>query len=199
MTHREGARRFLSKFLLAAGVGLCAAVLLHYGRGWKAQRSAGELFAKARENPGILWASLGQEGVAQGYPFGEPLARLRIPAVRINFYVFAGTDEATLEKGPGHVPGTAMPGQDDPRNNCVITGHRDSHFRRLGWLRVGHAIDIETPSGEQNYRVVSREIVDPDAVRVLRPTKKPRLTLITCYPFDYIGPAPKRLVVVAEP
>jgi sortase A len=81
----------------------------------------------------------------------------------------------------------------------VITAHRDSHFRRLGTLRPGHTVELETSAGVKRYRVSSREIVTPDAVRVLRPTEQPRLTLITCYPFDYIGPAPKRLVVVAEP
>jgi sortase A len=137
--------------------------------------------------------------VPAGYPFGDPLARLMIPSARMDYLVFGGSDAETLEKGPGHVPGTAMPGEKDPRNNCVITGHRDTHFRRLGRLREGHSISIRTPARELAYRVVSREIVAPDAVRVLRPTERPRLTLITCYPFNYIGPAPKRLVVVAEP
>jgi sortase A len=118
----------------------------------------------------------------------------------MDWVVFAGADDATLEKGPGHVPGTAMPGVDGAYENCVITAHRDSHFRNLGWLRPGHSIELETPSGGvRRYRVVSREIVTPKTVRVLAPTKKPRLTLITCYPFTYVGPAPKRLIVVAEP
>jgi sortase A len=81
----------------------------------------------------------------------------------------------------------------------VITAHRDSHFRRLGWLRKGHVVELETAAGTMKYRVVSREIVTPQTVRVLNATKKPRLTLITCYPFDFIGSAPKRLIVVAEP
>jgi sortase A len=128
------------------------------------------------------------------------VARLRIPSAEIDAIVFGGTDQATLEKGPGHVPGSEMPGEDTARKNCVITAHRDSHFRHLGWLRKGHRIELETPAGRTlDYRVVSREIVRPDAVRVLQPTAKPRLTLITCYPFNYIGAAPKRLVVVAEP
>ena len=82
----------------------------------------------------------------------------------------------------------------------MITAHRDSNFRHLGWLRKGHRLSLETPAGRTlDYRVVSREIVKPDSVRVLQPTAKPRLTLITCYPFNYVGAAPKRLVVVAEP
>jgi sortase A len=137
--------------------------------------------------------------VAAGYPFGQPIARIRIPSARMDWVVFGGADDATLEKGPGHVPGTAMPGQDGPPENCVITAHRDSHFRNLGWLRKGHTVELETAAGTKMYRVVSREIVTPKEVRVLAATPRPRLTLITCYPFTYIGSAPQRLVVVAEP
>lgn len=194
----SGARRFFSRLLLSAGLLLCGAALLHYARGWRAQAKASQSFGHARENPGI--ARVASEGPAvASYPFGEPLARLKVPSAQMDYYVFAGSDAGTLEKGPGHVPGTAMPGEEDARNNCVITAHRDTHFRRLGWLRKGHSISLQTPAGERAYRVVSREIVTPDTVRVLRPTEKPRLTLITCYPFNYVGPAPKRLVVVAEP
>ncbi len=77
----------------------------------------------------------------------------------------------------------------------MITGHRDSHFRHLGWLKEGNEIELDAPAGNRRYRVVSREIVRPDAVRVLQATLNPRLTLITCYPFNYVGPAPRRLVV----
>ena len=80
----------------------------------------------------------------------------------------------------------------------LILGSK-SHFRNLGWLRKGHRIELETPEGAESYRVISREIVDPNAVRVLMPTSTRRLTLITCYPFNFIGPAARRLVVVAEP
>ena len=160
--------------------------------------------ATPQENPGISApaapaAPAAVEASAPAYPWGKPVARLRIPSAQIDCIVFGGADQATLEKGPGHVPGTEMPGADTARKNCVITAHRDSHFRHLGWLRKGHRIELETPAGETLYRVVSREIVKPDAVRVLQPTKSPRLTLITCYPFNYIGAAPERLVVVAEP
>ena len=113
--------------------------------------------------------------------------------------MFGGADQEILEKGPGHVPGTELPGRSTQLRNCVITGHRDSHFRHLGWLRPGSAVDLQAAHVNRRYRVVSREIVTPDAVRVLQPTATARLTLITCYPFNYVGPAPKRLVVVAEP
>lgn len=201
-----GRRSLWSGLLIAAGLLLCAVSVRHYARGWTAQRDADALYRaanRATENPGIVRASSGPQSTSpladSEYPFGQPIAKLKIPSAKISYFVFGGTDQETLEKGPGHVPGTALPGEEGGANNCVITAHRDSHFRRLGTLRPGHRIDLETPLGEKSYRVVSREIVLPNAVRVLRPTEKPRLTLITCYPFNYIGPAPQRLVVVAEP
>jgi sortase A len=216
-------RRLLSSFLVLAGIVLLGVAGLHYLRGYRAQSAGRREWEKARapvvvaatpdataatavpatprENPGISAPASPATAAssAPAYPYGKPVARLRIPSAEIDCIVFGGDDQATLEKGPGHVPGTEMPGEETSRKNCVITAHRDSHFRRLGWLRKGHRIGLETPAGETLYRVVSREIVKPDAVRVIQPTKNPRLTLITCYPFNYIGAAPERLVVVAEP
>lgn len=203
-------RRAVSTVLILVGAGLIGAAVLHYARGSRAQEEGRE--ALRRGTLGYTPASnpsntirddlprAGYERPPVSYPTGQPLGRLRIPSARMDWVVFAGADDATLEKGPGHVPGTAMPGVDGAYENCVITAHRDSHFRNLGWLRPGHAIELETPAGGiRRYRVVSREIVTPKTVRVLAPTRKPRLTLITCYPFTYVGPAPKRLIVVAEP
>jgi sortase A len=213
-------RRVLSAVLTAAGALLLSAAVLHYARGARAQ-SEGRRALDGAAREGYVRVTLVPEsgapqekerisardelprsaGVppAAGYPTGEPLGRIRIPVAEMDWVVFAGSDDTTLEKGPGHVPGTAMPNQDYGPNNCVITAHRDSHFRRLGWLRKGHVVELETPARTQKYRVVSREIVTPKTVRVLAATKQPRLTLITCYPFTWVGAAPKRLIVVAEP
>lgn len=208
-------RGALAALFLIAGAGLIGAALLHYARGARAQSEGRRVLDRATSavERGYVTATLPQERVSArdelprsagagpyaGYPTGTPLGRIRIPVAEMDWVVFAGSDDATLEKGPGHVPGTAMPNQDYGPNNCVITAHRDSHFRRLGWLRKGHVVELETAAGTMKYRVVSREIVTPTTVRVLNATPKPRLTLITCYPFDFIGSAPKRLIVVAEP
>ena len=202
-------RRALSDALTVAGVALMGIAALHYARGARAQREGSEVLRRkfASGYTPIAAAESDRDdlprgsvlSVAAGYPFGQPIARIRIPSAQMDWVVFGGTDDATLEKGPGHVPGTAMPGQDGPPENCVITAHRDSHFRNLGWLRKGHTVELETAAGTETYRVVSREIVTPNEVRVLAATPRPRLTLITCYPFTYIGSAPQRLVVVAEP
>src|SRR5712691_11515825 len=206
------ARRVFGRLFIVAGLGLCLAAGLHYLRGFLAQRVGQTEFERLRarpptpapalptpgeprENPGIVAPAASPSPSVPAYPYGQPIARIRIPSAEIDFIVFAGSDTATLEKGPGHVPGTALPGVEGPPNNCVITGHRDSHFRHLGWLRKGHTIELETPTGEKTYRIVEREIVKPDAISVLAPTEKPRLTLITCYPFNYVGPAPERLVL----
>jgi len=206
-------RGALAFVFVTAGVLLIGAAALHYARGARAQSEGRRILDLAAAERGYVTATLPQERVSArdelprsagsgpyaGYPTGTPLGRIRIPVAEMDWVVFAGSDDATLEKGPGHVPGTAMPNQDYGPNNCVITAHRDSHFRRLGWLRKGHVVELETATGTMKYRVVSREIVTPKTVRVLKASPKPRLTLITCYPFDYIGSAPKRLIVVAEP
>ena len=209
------ARRLVSLLLVLSGVILLAMAGLHYWRGFEAQKQGMRQWEERRaaapptlpppfpsphENPGIEGQAQAEPTPAPSYPYGQPIARLRIRSAGIDAVVFGGADQASLEKGPGHLPGSELPGEDTGRGNCVITGHRDSHFRHLGWLRKGHRIELEMPSGQTaSYEVVSREIVTPDAVRVLAPTEKPRLTLITCYPFNYVGSAPKRLVVVAEP
>ena len=205
-------RGALAAVFVITGLALIGAAALHYGRGALAQREGRRILDRAATG-GYVTVTLPQERVSArddlprsagagpyaGYPTGTPLGRIRIPIAEMDWVVFAGSDDATLEKGPGHVPGTAMPNQDYGPNNCVITAHRDSHFRRLGWLRKGHVVELETATGTMRYRVVSREIVTPKTVRVLAASSKPRLTLITCYPFDFIGSAPKRLIVVAEP
>ena len=198
-------RRILGLLLIVAGVFLCAIVALHFLGGFEAQK-AGRRILEERQavrqpsagSPERVPAPAGGN-FPQLSPRGQPVARLRIPSAHIDVIVFGGSDPDILEKGPGHVPGTELPGRQSGLNNCVITAHRDSYFRNLGWLRAGQRVELEAPEGKENYRVVSRELVDPSAVRVLMPTPKKRLTLITCYPFTFIGPAPQRLVVVAEP
>ena len=219
-------RRLLSAALVIAGLALLGMVGVRYWSGYQAQEAGRREWEAARaaaapvptlhvptpeaaapekgpqkENPGIVGAlpTPAPEPGEPPYPRGQPVGRLRIPSAQMDYVVFGGDDDATLEKGPGHVPGSELPGAETHRKNCVITGHRDKHFRHLGWVRKGQRIELESRSGTTSYRVVSREIVTPDTVRVLQPTEKPRLTLITCYPFNWVGPAPKRLVVVAEP
>lgn len=124
---------------------------------------------------------------------GEALGRLEVPRLGLDLVVFEGTSEATLHKGPGHLSGTAWPTADAP-GNCVIAGHRDSFFRRLASARVGDLVRLKAPSGTSTYRLAKRRIVKPADRSVVAPTSDARLTLITCYPFDFTGSAPYRLV-----
>jgi sortase A len=125
------------------------------------------------------------------------LGRIEIPRLGIDLVVFQGTDDATLRKGPGHMPGTATPGR-DATGNCVIAGHRDSFFRGLADVRKGDVVLVRGSDGSAaSYRLESRRVVSPKEISVAGATPDRRLTLVTCYPFRWIGPAPYRLVWTA--
>jgi sortase A len=126
---------------------------------------------------------------------GELFARLSIPRLNSQWSVVEGTGKQELRRGPGHMIGTAFPGQPD---NMIIAGHRDTHFRALKDIREGDEIVVAFEGEELTYRVRSTEIVRPTSTEVLQRTREPRLTLITCYPFYYVGSAPKRFIVQAE-
>ena len=126
---------------------------------------------------------------------GESFGKLWIPRLDANFYVVEGTGNRELRRGPGHMPGTAMPGAP---GNCIVAGHRDTHFRVLKDVRKGDEIVLETRGGEYLYRVTSLSVVSPKNNKPLADTTRPVLHLITCYPFYYVGPAPKRFIVQAE-
>jgi sortase A len=118
-----------------------------------------------------------------------------IPRLDAQLYVVEGDGPSELRRGPGHLAGTALPGGD---GNCVIAGHRDTHFRILKDIRQGDDILLQTKSGEYLYRVRSVRIVSPNYTEPLQETREPELNLITCYPFFYVGSAPKRFVVEAR-
>ena len=127
-------------------------------------------------------------------PAGEAFARLSIPRLHAVLYVVEGTDSADLRRGPGHLEGSALPGS---TGNCVIAGHRDTHFRLLKNVRQGDRIEIETAAGAFIYRVSAISVVTPRNTASLQPTRAPVLNLVTCYPFYFAGPAPQRFVVHA--
>lgn len=122
----------------------------------------------------------------------EPLAILRIRRLGLEVPVYEGTDDATLDRGAGHIDGTPVPGA---QGNVGIAGHRDGFFRVLKDLAAGDVIELETLARTDRYSVESTVIVAPDDVWVLDATASPRLTLVTCYPFYYAGSAPQRFIV----
>jgi len=126
---------------------------------------------------------------------GDAVAKLIIPRLDTELYVVEGDGAGELRRGPGHMAGTPMPGQD---GNCIIAGHRDTHFRVLKDIRKGDAIVLQTGAGEYTYRVSATQVVSPSNTASLRPTRDAELHLITCYPFYYLGSAPQRFVVRAK-
>jgi sortase A len=124
-----------------------------------------------------------------------PLAILRIPKINLEVPVFNDTDELTLNRGVGRIVGTAQTGE---LGNVGIAGHRDGFFRGLKDVGRGDFIELILPRGTDQYVVTEIQIVDPEDVHVLDPTLLPTLTLVTCYPFYYLGSAPQRYVVTAS-
>jgi sortase A len=125
----------------------------------------------------------------------RPLAVLRIARVHLEVPVLDGTSTLALNRGVGHIRGTAAPGEG---GNTGIAGHRDGFFRLLRDVRLGDSIELERPGQTLQYRVTEILIVEPNNVDVLQPKTVPSLTLITCFPFYFIGSAPKRYVVEAS-
>ena len=125
---------------------------------------------------------------------GAILGRLEIPRIDLAVMVVEGVDDGDLKRAAGRIPGTALPGQ---AGNIGIAAHRDTFFRPLRRVRQGDLLILSTRQEAYRYRVVSTDVVSPAAVQVLYPTANDSLTLVTCFPFDYIGPAPKRFIVRA--
>ena len=123
-----------------------------------------------------------------------PLGVLEISALQLHVPVMEGTDDLTLDRGVGHISGTGSLGGD---GNVGIAGHRDGFFRGLKDIRVGQTIDVYTQRGRSRYVVDEIQIVSPDDVSVLAPRAAPSLTLVTCYPFYFVGSAPSRYIVHA--
>lgn len=124
----------------------------------------------------------------------QTLAVLRIPRVGLEVPVLEGTDDWTLNRAVGHIADTAAPGAD---GNAGIAGHRDGFFRGLKDVQEGDEIALETLHGRDVYRIERTWIVDPTDVSVLDPTSSRAITLVTCYPFYFIGSAPQRFIVRA--
>jgi sortase A len=123
------------------------------------------------------------------------LTRLLIPKISLDAIVAEGTSREQLLKGPGHLEQTALPGEP---GNAVIAGHRDTFFRHIFELDPGDEIVVERNGRTFHYEVRGKKIVKPEDTSVIARSSEPELTLLTCYPTHYIGPAPERLAVVAR-
>jgi LPXTG-site transpeptidase (sortase) family protein len=178
--------RRLGGVLALAGLLVLAIPASHRAAGYVAQSRA---LAEPAETP--------RDREARG---GEFLGRIAIPSVAMDLAVFEGTSDSVLRKGPGHLPGSEWPGRTSSRGNCVIAGHRDSFFRKLRRVRSGDAVILTDRNGSSHvYELVGSRIVHPETVSVAAPTPDERLTLVSCYPFTWTGPAPYRIVWTARP
>jgi sortase A len=126
---------------------------------------------------------------------GKPLGEIELTRVGVTAMIFEGTDDRTLQRAVGHIPGTAMPGQP---GNVAIAGHRDTFFRALRNVQQGDEINLITVDGSYGYRIDSISVVAPEHTEVLDNSGGDFLTLVTCYPFYYVGPAPRRFIVRAQ-
>lgn len=191
--------RWLERGLLAVGVGLavwCAAVLLE-AQFTKNLPLPMPAITVTQSLPGDANSS-GTRSPAPSVPApaqGTVLARLEAPSVHMTATVLEGTDDATLRRGAGHIEDTPFPGQP---GNIGIAGHRDTIFRPLRRIQVGDPLELATGDRIYHYRIKKTSIVGPDDVYVLDPTSEPTMTLVTCYPFEFVGNAPRRFIVHAE-
>jgi sortase A len=126
---------------------------------------------------------------------GTPIARLVIPRLGVSVVVAEGVDSSVLRRAIGRIPSSALPGEP---GNVALAGHRDTFLRPLADVRPGDLMILESPTARFAYRVVNIEIVEPNDTSVLGDVDYPALTLVTCYPFRYVGPAPQRFVVQAR-
>jgi sortase A len=193
--------------LTAWGLGLL--LLATYGtmrvHGGVMQRQDLQRFNQAKQDavstiPGEIDTSLWSETRIEKYNRSLehdsplPLAMLRIPSIRLEVPVLDGTDDFTLNRAVGRIAATARPGEP---GNIGIAGHRDGFFRDLKDLSPGDVIELVTLHETARYTVKEIRIVSPETVEVLDPTSEPTLTLVTCYPFYFIGPAPQRYIIRA--
>jgi sortase A len=191
------ARRRLGLALVASGTLLAGTAGSSWARGALAREQVraewdARLARSARIRAGEV-ASAGQP-VADRAP-GAPIARLVIPSIGLDEVVVEGVGDDELNAGPGLLPISVAPGE---RGNAVISAHRDRHFNRLGLLAVGDTITTETLRGVQRWVVTSRQVVHRDR-RAIADHGRTELTLTTCWPIRYFGPAPERLIIAAQP
>jgi sortase A len=197
---RNDVLKWIERGLLTAGVVLgawCAAVLVE-ARFHQSVPVSGPLTVTQTAIPvlpGDGGTSAPHPAMSSAPAVGTLLARLDAPSVQMTTNVLEGSDDATLGRGAGHIEDTPFPGQP---GNIGIAGHRDTVFRPLRRIKVGDPLQITTADRTYQYRISKTLIVGPDDVYVLDPTDHPTLTLVTCYPFEFIGHAPKRFIVQAE-
>jgi sortase A len=200
------AREWISLILVIVGSGLLGYVggqywyMIHTQRqleaSWQAQSTKDQgQTAKDQDDSGTSALAAPAATVAAPPASGQQLTRLVIPKIDLEAMVLEGTDRPQLIAGPGHLTETVFPGE---AGNAVITAHRDTFFRRIFELEKGDEIEVQRDGRVFRYEVTGKKVVPPTDLSVIHATPDAQLTLITCYPIYYIGPAPERLVVFSK-
>jgi sortase A len=186
---------------IESGLFLIALVCLGYGAfvsvdAWRYQAQENRRIDELRQSIVVAGArSEGREASSHRPRNGEVIGRIEIPRLGVAAVIAEGVDARTLRRAVGHLPGTVLPGQ---TGNAGLAGHRDTYFRALREIRENDSIRIVTPVDRFEYRVDFTAVVSPTRADLLSPTDDASLTLITCHPFYYVGPAPERFVVRAH-
>lgn len=173
------------------------AFYIFLGLGLLATGYAGYVIADARAHQAIELHNFAREvpAVEPHLPrVGEAVGEIQIPRLALRAVILQGDSPQVLRRGVGHLPGTPMPGE---RGNVGLAGHRDSFFRPLRQIRTGDLITLRTSKGEFHYQVESTLIVSPENIEVLASSGRSELTLVTCFPFNFVGAAPDRFIVRA--
>ena len=171
------------------GIALLGYVGFEYGDMFASQRHLEQAWKDQQKAPATKTVAASEQ------PADDGLTRLMIPKIDLDAVVVDGTSYKQLAIAPGHLKETPAPGE---VGNSVISAHRDTFFRHIYELQKGDTITVQRRGNTFTYEVTGKKIVDPDDVSVLHKTKDAQLTLLTCYPVYYIGPAPKRLVVFSK-
>lgn len=190
--------RCVEKILLASGLAALDVWLLSNAQQAIYQAWQARLFDNQIRGRSVMVSPPPRAVSPPARPFAPDnalLGRLTIPRLRLSAMIRQGVGEDTLRVALGHIPSTALPGQP---GNVGIAGHRDRLFRALRHVQNNDVIVLETQSGRYVYRVQSTSIVGPRDVSVLDSRSSPELTLVTCYPFYYVGSAPERFIVKAR-
>jgi sortase A len=181
--------RWIARLLIAGGAAALIWVAFHFISAEWYQRQQQAALETLRS------ASTALANAPKTLAVGKPIGTLTIPRVKLTAVVVEGDEDAVLDRAVGHLPDTPLPWLP---GNSAIAAHRDTLFRPLKDIRLGDVLRLTTPHGDFDYRVKETLIVKPEDVWVLDPTPVSTLTLISCYPFYYVGHAPERFVVRAE-
>jgi LPXTG-site transpeptidase (sortase) family protein len=191
-------RKKLGQSLIVLGALLLSFAGARYAHGALRQDAARRAWEAAQAQSAFTVASARLDAALVGAPWsiGSPIARVIVPVLDLDEIVIEGVGDEELNAGPGHLPGSALPGE---RGNAIISAHRDRHFSRLGSLQVGDEIITETaPARRLKWIVISRRVIRSEEPALFS-TSDPTLTLTTCWPIRYVGTAPERLIITAKP